>query len=140
MAWRSSDPHFQNRKGDKALPLLVLDICFVRNQSDQDPVTVQVGKLYPTRQAFGCVVDVKGTDEHAICRMTEFIKSAGMHKFVYKCDQESSIKALLDEAVKRSGRAGTHQHGAGLRMCTVLGNSTVGSSASNGRAEKTRKW
>ena len=88
MARRNSDPHFQNREGDnRALPLLVLDYCFVRNQPDQDLVTVLVGKLYPTRKTFGCVVDVKGMDEYAICRMTEFIKSAGVHKFVYECDQ-----------------------------------------------------
>ena len=127
MAQRSNDPQFQNREGNRALPLLVLEEC----------VTVLVGKLCPARKTLGCVVDVKGTDAHAISRITIFIRSAGMNKLVCKCDQESNTEAFLDDNVKRSVRAGTSQHRASLEMCTVPENSAVGSSASYGGAETT---
>ena len=78
--------------------------------------------------------------------MTEFIRQSGLTKFVFKTDQESSIKALMeetiqkdadiktmmDEAIRRSGRQGDH-----IPLTAVPENSAVGASASNGRAERT---
>ena len=149
MGRRNNSPHFQARNGDaRSLPLLVLDYCFIRSEQDQDLVTLLVGKLYPFRKTFACVVDMKGrgTDGYAISRMTEFIRQSGLTKFVFKTDQESSIKALMeetiqkdadiktmmDEAIRRSGRQGDH-----IPLTAVPENSAVGASASNGRAERT---
>ena len=75
-------------------------------------------------------MDHKGTEAYAVSRLTEFIKESGLHKFVYKCDQESSIRALMDESIKQCGRAGNWTDS------TVPENSAVGSSASNARAER----
>ena len=89
MARRLNSPHFQARRGDqtRSLPLLVLDYCFVRNEQEQDSVTVLVGKLYPYRRTFACVVDTKGgTDGYAVDRLAEFIRTSGITRFVYKTD------------------------------------------------------
>ena len=145
MARRTSDPHFQSRdEGERQQPLFVVDYCFIRNAADEELITLLVGKLYPFRKVFCCVVDSKGTDPHAVTRLVEFLRDAGVHKFTYKCDQESSLNAMMDvatremniqrymdEAIRRSGRAGT------FVPLTDPENSAVGSSASNGRAERT---
>ena len=90
---RNNTPRVQARGGaDRSLPLLVLDYCFIRNASDQDLVTLLVGKLYPYRRykrAFACVIDLKGTrDTYAIGRLSEFIKGSSLKDFVCKTDQE----------------------------------------------------
>ena len=152
MGSRNNTPHPQSRNGeDRLVPLLVLDYCFIRNAQDQDLVTLLVGKLYPCRRTFACVVDMKGVDGYAIARLAEFIKGSGLTKFVYKTDQENAIKALseqsvkeadaldasiksiMEEAIKRSGRSGSH-----IPHSTPVPEwSAVGESASNGRAERT---
>ena len=130
-ARRNSDPHFQNRsESQRALPLLVLDYCFFRTEAEDENLKVLVGKLYPSRKTFACAVNEKGVNAYAVARLTEFVRQSGLHKFVYKCDQESSIYALVEEAVKKAGRA------CDWTDATVPENSAVGSSASNGRAER----
>ena len=133
---RNNSPHFRSRTGsDRDLPLLVLDYCFVRNDKDEQLAKVLVGKLYPCRKVFACVVDAKGTNEHAVRRMCDFIKESGLTKFVYKSDKESSIIALMDEAIRKSGRAGHHMP-EDVPVLGVPENSAVGESQSNGRAER----
>ena len=149
MGRRLNSPHFQARRGDqtRSLPLLVLDYCFVRNEQDQDLVTVLVGKLYPYRRTFACVVDTKGgTDGYAVDRLAEFIRTSGITRFVYKTDQESSVKHLMAEvlakdktireivdlAAQKAGKTATHQ-----AVVAVPEHSAVGESASNARAERT---
>ena len=94
---------------------------------------------------FACVVDVKGTDEYAVRRMVDFIKESGLTNFVYKNDKENAIIALMEEAVRRSGRAGRRMprdvplpDGVDANagdVSAVPENSAVGESASNWRAE-----
>ena len=102
MGAQNNTPHVQARGGaDRSLPLLVLDYCFIRNASDQDLVTLFVGKLYPYKRAFACVIDLKGTkDTYAIGRLSEFIRGSGPNNCVYKTDQESSDRAAAEESVK----------------------------------------
>ena len=99
---RNNTTHAQARNGaDRSLPLLVLDYCFIRNASEQDLVTLLVGKLYPYRRTLACVIDLKGTkDAYAIGRLSEFIRGSGLDNFVYKTDQESSVRAAADESVE----------------------------------------
>ena len=78
----------------------------MRTAEEEENQKTLVTKLYPFRKSFAFIVDYKDTDAYAVSRLTEFIKESGLHKFVYKCDQESSIRALMDEAIKMSGRAG----------------------------------
>ena len=128
---RNSDPHLRNKDGsNRSVPLLVMDYCFLKTVDEEETQKTLVGKLYPARKSFAFIVDHKGTDAYAVSRLTEFIKESGLHKFVYKCDQESSIRALMDESIKQCGRAGNWTDS------TVPENSAVGSSASNARAER----
>ena len=60
--------------------------------------------------------------------MAEFIRQSGLTKFVYKSNQESAIKALMTEAIRKTGTSG--------ELAPVPGSSAVGASDSNGRAEK----
>ena len=81
------------------------------------------------------VVDMKGRDEMAIKRLGEFIKSIGMTHFAYRCDQEKSLLALIDEAVLSVGRTAVNEGGHnGVVATPEL--SSVGESQSNGRAER----
>ena len=133
MGRRNADPHFQSKESsDRSLPLLVLDYAFLRNKDDDDFATVLVGKCYPSRQILACVLDGKGLDELAINRVAAFIRECGLTKFVWKSDQERALRALMEEAIKRSGRSGSTDP-----VVAVPEASPVGSSASNGRAERT---
>ena len=130
------------------VPLLVFDYCFVRNERDDDLLTLLVGRVYPTKKIFACPVDIKGRDPVAIARLADFIKSNGLTKFVYKCDQERSLDALSDaaiektlmvqlveEAAQRSGKSAAPVDGDDVRIAAPE-NSAVGESQSNGKAER----
>ena len=60
--------------------------------------------------------------------MAEFIRQSGLTKFVYKSNQESAIKALMTEAIRKTGTSG--------ELAPISENSAVGASASNGRGER----
>ena len=51
-ARRNADPHHRRSRDDRDRPLFVLDYCFIRNSTDQDLVTMLVGKMYPFRAVF----------------------------------------------------------------------------------------
>ena len=138
MGRKCNAPHLRTRAGeDRNLPLFVLDYCFVRDEHDEKLAKVLVGKLYPYKKVFACVVDMKGTDGYAITRLVEFFRESGISKFVYKSDREPAIVALMEEAVKRSGRSGELLKPDEEPQQGVPENSAVGESASNGRAERT---
>ena len=136
MGRRNADPHFQAKGADtRNLPLLVLDYAFLRNKEEDILTTILVGKCYPFQQVLACVLDMKGTDNLAMNRVAELIRECGLTTFVWKSDQEKSIRALMNEAIKRSGRAGSMVHEEGdVPVTAVPGASPVGSSTSNGRA------
>ena len=101
-----------------------MDDCFIRNINGVNLVTCPAGNLYPYNNLFGCVVDVKGADPFAVARLCDLIREAGLTTFVYKCDQENSVKALgntharsevnehiqqiINEAAMRAGRSAQH--------------------------------
>ena len=72
-------------------------------------------------------------------RVGDFIRECGLAKFVYKSDQETVAKALIENAVKRSGREGSlvPKDDGDPAVTAVPESNPVGSSASNARAEKT---
>ena len=134
MGRRANSPHFRSKNGsDRRLPLLVVDYCFVRDKDDEVLAKLLVGKLYPSRKVLACVVDSKGVvDPYGVNRVAAFIRESGLMNFevtnwVVKSDQEPSIVALMEQAIRRSGRNGT----------IVPEASAVGESASNARAERT---
>ena len=129
MGRKCNSPHFQSDGSDRSIPLLVMDYAFVRNKEDEVLATMLAGRLYPSRRPLACIVDGKGVDPYAAARMSTFIRESGLSRFnfVYKSDQEGSLVAMMEKAVEKSGRQGI----------VVPGNSAVGESASNGRAERT---
>ena len=129
MGRKPNAPHFQCRdRPDRSLPLIVLDYAQVRNKEDEVLAQLLIGKVYPMRKFFACICDAKGVDPYVVERMATFIRDTGLNNFnfVVKSDQESSIVAMMEQAIRRSGRNGT----------AVPEASAVGESASNGRAER----
>ena len=134
MGRRNNAPHFRSKNGsDRSLPLFVVDYAFVRDKDDDVLCKLLVGKLYPSRKVLACVVDSKGVvDPYGVARVAAFIRESGLMNFnfenwVVKSDQEHSIVAVMEQAIRKSGRNGT----------IVPENSAVGESASNARAERT---
>ena len=133
MGRRTNSPHFRSSGSDRSLPLFVADYAFVRDREDEVMCKLLVGKLYPSRKVLACVVDSKGVvDPYGVNRVAAFFRESGLTNFeaqcwVVKSDQEPSILALLEAAIKKSGRNGT----------IVPEASAVGESASNARAERT---
>ena len=83
-------------------PLFCADYCFVRDSLDEELATLIVGRLYPSRSLFATVTDSKGGEDiAAIQRPSSFFKESGIQKLVYKTDQESSIKVMVDDALRR---------------------------------------
>ena len=130
MGRRANAPHYRSDGSDRTLPLLVVDYAFIRDKDDEVLSTLLVGKLYPSRKVLACVVESKGVvDMYGVQRVSAFIRESGLvdFNFVVKSDQESSIVAMLEQAIRRSGRHGS----------VVPEASAVGESASNSRAERT---
>ena len=74
----------------RSVPLFCADYCFVQDAQDEDLVTILAGKLYPSMAVFATVVDAKGNDEHAISRLTNFIRESGIANW-----STSQIKNVL---------------------------------------------
>ena len=131
---RSNSAHASLSSADRPVPLFCADYCFVKDSRDSELATCLVGRLYPSRALFSVVVGTQGIDEHAVERLSSFLKDSGVNRLIYKCDQESSLKKLLEETLRRTGRAGElfnptlHQ--------AIAEHSAVGESPSNGRAER----
>ena len=103
---RPNTKHRSSSESQRADPLLVADYCFVRDTDDSECVTVLVARLYPSRAMLATVVDTKGPDATAVARLARFIRDTGYSKVIYKSDQEKSIIALFEEALKVSSREG----------------------------------
>ena len=76
-----------------------LDYCFLRDARDQDLLTCLVGRMQPSEIIFSSPCDNKGIDPYPIQRLKDFIKSSGVLHLDCKSDQETSIKACVDEAL-----------------------------------------
>ena len=86
------------------------DCAFVRYSPDEELATLHVGWLYPSRSIFATVADSKGVDDTAaIQRRSSFFKESGIWKPVHKTDQESSIKVMVDDALRKPGRSGVFE-------------------------------
>ena len=132
MGRRPSAQHrSQSTANARSTPLFCADYAFVREAQDEELATCFIGRLYPSRALFATVCDAKGHDEPAIRRLSTFLKETGVSKLVYKTDQESSIKVMIEAALQRTGKSGTFES-----YEAVPEYSAVGASASNGRAER----
>ena len=129
---RNNTAHRSQTSSNRRVPLFCADYCFVRDVEDTENLTCLVGRLYPNKAVFATACDQKGADDEAVSRLAQFLKAAGIPKLVYKSDQESSIRAAIEEALRRIGRTGESE-----AVEAVPESSAVGESASNGRAERT---
>ena len=131
-ARRRNQPHLRTRDDRaRAVPCLHLDYCFVRDSSDEENVTVLVGKLEPSMNFFACPCDSKGRDPYAVQRLEEWMRSQGLDKFVYRCDQELPLKAMVEEALVQLRRSADHRPRE-----IPPEHSAVGESQSNGVIER----
>ena len=94
-------------------------------------MTIAVGKLYPPKMFFASGCDTKGSDDDVTNRLAAFFKEAGIPEIIYTTDQEYSLKGMIEEALRRTGRSGKLE-----AFEAVPEASAVGESASNGRAER----
>ena len=107
------------------------DYCFVRNKEDEEALTVCVGQMSPSKAMFAAMCSVKGPEDvFVLNRLEAFLKDEGVYKIAYRSDQEPSIVALIEAALRNNGKAGAITEAAPEH-------SAVGESASNGMAEKT---
>ena len=129
---RPNTPHRSRALEERKIPLVVADYCYLRDSKDQDLATCLVVGVYPYRMTMATVVDMKGRDENAIKRVSKFFKMCGLTHFAMKSDQETSRKALLDEAVTMAGKSSVLEPTVAAPEM-----SSVGESQSNGKAERT---
>ena len=107
------------------------DYCFVRDKEDEKALTVCVGQMSPSKAMFAAMCSVKGPEDvFVLNRLEAFLKDEGVYKIAYRSDQEPSIVALIEAALRNNGKAGAITEAAPEH-------SAVGESASNGMAEKT---
>ena len=128
---RPNAQHRQRPQDRRRVPLFTADYAYIRDEQDSDLLTIAVGKLYPSKMFFASGCEAKGPDDDVTNRLAAFFKEAGIPKVVYKTDQEYSLKGMIEEALRRTGRAGTFES-----FEAVPEASAVGESASNGRAER----
>ena len=133
-ARRSNSPHLRaTTPSQRSKPLLVADYCYVRDNLDKELATILVARLYPAKALLATVCPHKGVDSKVVARMASFIKDSGYRPIVYRSDQELSIRAMLEEAFKQSGREGALYNPDLHQMVPEA--SAVGESKSNGKAE-----
>ena len=89
--------------------MIHLDYCVLRAARDQDLLTCLVGRMQPSEMTFACPCDSKGIDPYAMQRLKDCIKSSGVSHSVCKSDQDTSIKACVDEAFVRLHKTADHE-------------------------------
>ena len=55
---------------------------------------------------WACVVDSKGPTPAMVKSLAQFIVGCGLVRFAYRSDKEASLKSLIEDAVRESGRTG----------------------------------
>ena len=118
---------------ERRIPLVVADYCYLRDRKDQDVATCLVVGVYPYKMVMATIVDMKGRDDNAIRRVARFFTECGLTHFALRSDQESSIKAILVEAVAMSSKTSEDEEPSVAPQEL----SSVGESQSNGKAERT---
>ena len=106
-----------------------MDYCFIKHAGDDRWLTVLVGRLYPSCALFSTPCTQKGADAHATACLASFFRSCGVNNMTCMSDQELALKTMIVDALEVC-------KGRGEWIGAVPGNSPVGESASNGRAER----
>ena len=108
---------------------MVANYCFVRNARDEDLLVLIVIRIYPWLATYCIPCDVKGSDVYAENKLSGCIRSCGVVRMAYMCDQESALNVMMQAALRLLKLDGEFAGG-------VPENSAVGESQSNSRAER----
>ena len=127
-ARRKNNAHCSGQEEERTVPLLCADYCFVCESSDDDLLSVLIGRIYPSTSLVAVPCERKCHDPYTVHRMTMFMRSNGISNVLFKSDQELAIRRLLDDVVAEATKTGD-----------VFGEvpemSAVGKSQHNDRAE-----
>lgn len=129
MSRKPTPKHVRSHHVQRDAPLLVGDYAFVRSWSDEDLLTIYVGRPYPTKELIVIPCEQKGNDEYAVNRLANFIINSGIKSVVYMADQESALDVFTKAALAKAKIAGEF-------VSAVPEHSAVGESQSNGKAER----
>ena len=114
----------QEVEEEKRLPEIVFDYGFMGAEGE-DTIAIQVARDRRTRMLFAHVVPKKGfTHGHGAEEMIKDIKKLWYSEIILKCDGEPALKSVQEEVKRRRPEP------------TILENSPVGDSRSNGAAER----
>ena len=78
-------PNAQHRRqldASRKIPLFCADYCYVRDEHDEDLLTVMVGKLYPSKALFASACDVKGPDDAVVVAQVADLGGADVFQLV----------------------------------------------------------
>ena len=127
---RARDSHHSARQGmgdEGRIPEYHLDYCFPRDNTGEPPVTVLVGKMWPSLLLRARVVPSKGSSPEGLPEaLVDDLRCAGAHgEVMVRSDQENAIGELIRRV-------------AFLRALakTVIEETPVADSRANGRAER----
>ena len=116
--------HKKQEDSEKGVPEISFDYAFLAAEGEET-IAIQVARDRRTRMIFAHVVPKKGfTHEHGAQEMIKDIKKLGYSEVILKCDGEPALKSVQEEVKRRREDP------------TILENSPVGDSRSNGVAER----
>ena len=126
---KAKTPHPHKRQNsnenEKRVPTVSADYCFLGNEEDESQAPVWVMTDHETKAAFAYVCECKGSESKGIVdQVVEDINKLGRTKVILKTDQEPAIRDVQRAVRDR------RQHE------TILENSPVGESQSNGKVER----
>ena len=111
------------------MPLLVMDYCFLKSNTDETILTVLVAKLYPFMAVFACPCKHKGDDDYVTKRLALWLQGCGVSNFTYMCEQEGALRTMV-QGMLLNMRVEDKWVGA------IPEHSAVEESQSNGKAER----
>ena len=121
---RDRQHQHQDQQADKGIAEVVFDYCFM-GEENEETVAIQVARDRRTKMTFAHVVPKKGmTHEHGAVAMLADLKKLGYHEVILKCDGEPALRSVQEEVKLRREQP------------TILENSPVADSRSNGAAER----
>ena len=115
----------QANRGANSVPTVVFDYGFMGAEGEAETTPILVVRDVDSKMLFSHVVQRKGLiADHGVRQLVRDIERLGYHKVCLKCDGEPALTSMQHEVVKRR------------QFDTILENSPVGDSQSNGIAER----
>lgn len=129
MARKPNAPHPLLQPFCRRVPLVVMDYCFIRCGPGNELLTVLVAKVCPHLVMFACPCDVTSQDVYVTSRFANWLRSCGLVRCTYMCDQEGALRTMTVETLE-------HLKCEGEWAGALPENRAVGESQRNGNAEK----